>query len=135
MKVATFKQSGRPLTLEYPLSDGVRLANAGTVRSVVFTPNGTMVTLGGKPDLEQSIEAAGEGCDVLLVEGRTLDSRPVVEIVRAGLPVFKDDEVWLSVSFKPTGRTREVRNEAEAAKELIRRIELERSEAALPITR
>lgn len=133
LKIATFKQSKRPLHLEYPLSDGARLSSAGTERSVVFTPNGMMVFPGHNASLEEALEVAGLGCDVLLVEGRIMGSHPVIEIVRAGLPVFEDSEVWLSVSFKPTGRQLEVPNEATAAGEIIRRVAQERTVAACGI--
>ena len=118
LKVASLKTSGRPLQLEYPLSDSARIARAGTGDSYLLTPSGLCMFSGRRHSLEEALEKAASGADILLVEGTVLEDHPTIEVVRAGLPSFPDDQVWLSVSHKPTGRSFEV-SDAEAAAEEI----------------
>ena len=129
VKVATLKLSGSPMALNYPATDAASLANAGAERSVVVSSDGMMIFPALQvPSIDQAVEIAARGCDILLIEGRRLEGVPVIEVVRAGLPVLDDSEVWLSYSLKPTHRDHEVADEESAAEEILKRVALERSQ-------
>jgi molybdopterin-guanine dinucleotide biosynthesis protein MobB len=128
LKVATLKYSRRPLGLTYPATDSARLARAGATRSILLSKEGMVVfPTHQSSDLGHALSVAGQGCDLVLAEAGILEGAPVIEVVRAGLPVFPDDVIWLSVSHKPTGRNLEVSDESAAAQEILKMLAVERS--------
>lgn len=118
LRVASFKLSGRPFQFDYPLSDAHRAAKAGAVRSVLGHRDGVVIFGGAPVEDSELLEMAGSGCDLVLVEGRVLEGSPVIEVVRAGLPYFSSDQVWLTVTERPLDRTLEVGGPAQAAEKV-----------------
>lgn len=119
LKISTYKSSRRALVLDYPASDADRLSRSGAVRTVLHTSCGLITFHGENPSDTEALEIAGQDTDILFIEGRIETDCPVIEVVRAGLPIFSPEQVWLSVTLRPTGLCLEVPDAAAAAEQIL----------------
>jgi molybdopterin-guanine dinucleotide biosynthesis protein MobB len=88
LRVAAVKRSHHPLPAERPGSDTARFAEAGAAAVAFHAPDGVLLRRSAEPALTESLEALGDGYDLIVVEG------------------FRDDTIGAAIRLDRLGTAR-----------------------------